>query len=126
MINNEKSCPDLGSKMADNGRYYRPIISVTLADYRYRPISVLAVSVVHYHQVSDPQGNIYIQTRFVPDNYLNMAVLLNATQKFLLSSSRVLHEIGHFLHLLFAKPCDRRRISFGTFVLLGGTAGSHQ
>ena len=37
----------LGSKMADNGRYYRPIISVTLADYRYRPISVFAVSVVH-------------------------------------------------------------------------------
>ena len=37
------------SKTADNGRYYRPIISVTFADYRYRPISIFAVSVVHYY-----------------------------------------------------------------------------
>ena len=37
--------------MADNGRYYRPIISVTLADYRYRPILIFAVSVVHYYMV---------------------------------------------------------------------------
>ena len=39
---------NLGSKMADNGRYYRPIISVSLADYRYWPISIFPVSVVHY------------------------------------------------------------------------------
>ena len=38
-----------GSKVADNGRYYRPIISVSLADYRYRPISIVVLSVVHYN-----------------------------------------------------------------------------
>ena len=41
---------NFGSKTADNGRYYRPIISVTLVNYRYRPILFFAVSVVHYNQ----------------------------------------------------------------------------
>ena len=55
------------SKVADNGRYYRPIISVSLADYRYRPISIFVLSVVHYLETGFNQTwKIIARAEWVP------------------------------------------------------------